>query len=264
MENAEQLGQGTEQVQENKPEVTEIEKRAMEMGWRPLAEFHGNENDFVDAKEFVQRQPLFDRIDQQSRQIKAVTKALETWKNHYTTVKEVEYQRALKALQEGRKAALRDGDSDAFETYDTEIKRVEGEANDIRQAKEMPIVQEEQIHPQFQSWLNRNAWYKEPGYMKVFADEVGQKLAAQGIEPAKVLDEVEKAVRKEFPQKFTNPRKESAPDVDSSRSVNKSRKDDFELSDQERKVMNTLIASDPKTFSKDKYIADLKKIKGIS
>ena len=35
-----------------------IETRALEMGWRPKEEFDGNEEDFIDAKEFVRRKPL--------------------------------------------------------------------------------------------------------------------------------------------------------------------------------------------------------------
>lgn len=255
--------QEVEQLEQT-PEVkepTDIEKRAMEMGWRPIEEFNGEPDDFIDAKEFVNRKPLFDRIEQQSKQIKAVTKALETWKDHYTKVKEVEYKRALDSLKEMRKTALRDGDADQFENVDAEIKRVEAQAVEIREANEQPIVQEEQVHPEFQSWLNKNPWYNEPGYMKIFADDVGKRLAASGMTPTAVLKEVEVAVRKEFPHKFKNPNKETAPDLESGRSPTKSRKDEYELTEQERRVMNTLVASDPKNFSKEKYIADLKKIK---
>jgi hypothetical protein len=241
-------------------EPTPIEKRAMDMGWRPADQFDGDPDDFIDAKEFVRRQPLFDRIEQQSRQIKNVTKAMEALKTHYTQVKEVEYERALKALKEGRKTALRDGDADTFDTYDQEIQRVEEEAAKIRAAREAPIVQEETMHPEFQAWVNKNRWYNDAGYMRVFADEVGQKLAAQGMQPSDVLREVEKAVRKEFPGKFTNPNKAKAPDVDSTESPTRAtRRNEIELTDQEKRVMDTLVRGGH--ITKEKYLADLKLIR---
>mgnify|MGYP000971805459 FL=1 len=47
----------TEQVQDNTPQYTDLEVKAMNMGWRPMEEFDGPEEEFIDAKEFVRRAP---------------------------------------------------------------------------------------------------------------------------------------------------------------------------------------------------------------
>lgn len=254
-----------DQVSENTtPEYSEIELKALEMGWKPKEEFSGDETDFIDAKEFVNRKPLFDRIEHQSRQLKAVQRALDALKGHYTKVQETEFNRALSVLKAERKEALKDGDADKFDTLDDQIKQVEGQLELVKEAAATPSANPEE-HPEFVSWVSKNSWYNTTGYMRAFADDVGSRLARQGMSPSDVLREVEKAVRKEFPQKFTNPNKQSAPDVSSSRApaTTSSKADNFPLTDEERKIMNTLIASDPKTFTKEKYIADLKKIKGL-
>lgn len=245
------------------PELTPIEQKAMEMGWRPKEEFDGDDEDFIDAKEFVRRKPLFDKIDTSTRQVKQLTKALDAFKEHYSRVNEAAYERALKALKAERQTAVTNGDGERFEALDEQIKEVEEQAEQIRQvAQPTPVEQSE--HPEFSSWKARNSWYEKTGYMRAYADQLGKQLHSQGLQPQEVLREVEKAVRKEFPQKFTNPNKASAPSVETSGGSAKrgGGGDGFELSDQERKVMNDLVRS--KQMTKEEYIASLKLVKGIA
>lgn len=255
--NQEQLEQPSE------PKHSEVELRAMEMGWRPKEEYNGDEENFIDAKEFVRRKPLFDKIEHQGKQIKAVTKALEALKTHYTRVEEAAVQKAISQMKAQRKEALANGDGDSFELIDDEIKKAESSLAQIEKAREIPLVEEEVVNPEWNAWQSRNSWYNTAPHMKVFADQVGATLAQRGMAPAEVLKEVEKAVRKEFPQKFTNPNKASAPDVDSGggkpKTVNKA--DDGFMNEQEKKVMNDLVRTG--VLTKEKYISDLKAIKGL-
>lgn len=241
--------------------VSEIEQRALELGWRPRDEFAGTDDEFVDAKEFVRRQPLFDRIHAQNQEIKAVRKSVELLKDHLSAVREAEYKRALAALKAERKQALSDGDGDRFEALDDEIKSVETQVQEIKAAAAAePQVQAE--HPEFSNWKQRNRWYETTGYMRQFADDYGTSLARQGVAPADVLKKVEEAVRKEFPQKFSNPNKANAPAVNSGNGASKQSSDNFEasLSPQEKRIMETIVRSGVK---KADYIAQLKQIKGI-
>lgn len=244
-------------------EPSELEQRAVSMGWRPKDDFHGNEDDFIDAKEFVRRQPLFDKIESQSKQIKAVTKALESFKDHYTRVEEAAVQKAIDQMKTQRKQALVDGDGDNFELYDGEIKKAEQQLATIEQTKGRPIVDEPVVNPEWTAFQTRNSWYNTTAHMRVYADQLGADLASKGMSPADVLKKVEEEVRKEFPTKFRNPNKDSAPDVESSRGNTKSGKtnEDSFLSEQERKIMNDLIRQ--KVLTKEKYIADLKAIHGL-
>jgi hypothetical protein len=250
-----------EQTEQEVSQVSEIEQKALEMGWRPKEEFDGDETEFIDAKEFVRRQPLFDKISHQSREIKEVRKALEALKTHYTTVRESEYERALTSLKQARKTALSDGDGDRFDALDDEIKVVEKQVESIKAVKDTQIVQDSQEHPEFTSWKNQNRWYESTGYMRKFADDFGTELAARGVPPAEVLKQVAQAVRKEFPGKFSNPNKENAAPVNSGASGGNQRSASIEgsLTEQERTIMNTLVRSG--TITKEKYLADLKAIK---
>jgi hypothetical protein len=248
------------------PEFTEIEQRALEMGWRPQTEFHGEPVDFIDAKEFVSRKPLFDKIEKQSKELKNVNKALEALKVHYTKVQETEYNRALAKLQTARQEAITNSDGASFDAIDSEIKRVEGEMQSVKQMQAQPLVVEQEVHPEFAAWQHRNQWYSDNNQdMKDWADAAGIRLARQGLNPKEVLIKLEQDVKKSFPHKFTNPNKTSAPSVEDGKQTGSKSgaSDKFELTEQESKIMNTLIRSDPKLFTREKYIAELKAAKGI-
>jgi len=252
------------QEQQEAPQLSSIEEKAIQMGWRPKEQFEGDEEEFIDAKEFVRRQPLFDRIENQNKQLKNVTKALEALKVHYTRVEEAAVQKAINQLKAQRKSALADGDGDSFELIDDEIKKAEHQLTQIEQVKNQPIVEETVVHPEWQAFQSRNPWYSNTSYMRKYADEIGQDLASKGIAPAEVLKQVEQAVRKEFPNKFVNPNKELAPNVEQSRGGNTKpvgKDSDSFMNEQEKKVMNDLVRSG--LLTKEKYIADLKAVKGL-
>lgn len=260
---SEELKPNVEQPQEKAPEqqvpqYTDIEQKALEMGWRPKEEFDGDENDFIDAKEFVRRKPLFDKIESQSKEIKNVRKAIEALKVHYTAREEAAVKNALAKLKEARQEAINNSDGAAFDQIDSEIKRVEKEADRLKELDEADKPTAE-IHPEFVAWTKRNSWYTDTGYMRKWADDYGLQLAQQGLAPAEVLKKVEQAVKKEFPNKFTNPNKENAPNVESGgRSGASKGKDGFEMTDMEKKVMNTLVST--KQMTKEAYIEQLKEM----
>lgn len=251
-----------EQVPEEKtpeaPQYTDIEQRAMEMGWRPKEEFSGDENDFIDAKEFVRRKPLFDKIETQSKEIKNVRKAIEALQSHYTAREEAAVKNAIAKLKEARQEAITNADGEAFDRIDDEIKRVEKEADRLKQVEQ---VKEPELNPEFVAWTKHNDWYNSTGYMRKWADDYGLELHQQGLAPLEVLKKVEQAVKKEFAHKFTNPNKASAPDVEASgRSKGSSGSDKFQLTEQEEKVMKTLVST--KVMTKEAYIAQVKAMRG--
>lgn len=239
-----------------------IELKALEMGWRPKDEFHGDDEEFIDAKEFVRRKPLFDRIEYQSKELKNVKKALEEFKEHYSKVRETEYQRALDQLKAARKEALTSGDGDRFEAIDDQIKHVEEAAAEVKAvANAQPASAGDP--PEFAAWKSQNRWYQKDADMTEFADSLGTGLARKGLPPEEVLRKVEASVRKQFPEKFTNKNKETAPDVESSKGRGSSSGGEaFTLNEQERKVMNDLVRQ--KVMTKEEYIRDLKKVKGVA
>jgi hypothetical protein len=255
---------GTTEVKTEAPakkEPSAIELKAMEMGWRPVEEWDGDPEEFVDAKEYVGRQPLFEKIQSQGKALKETNKALEALKNHYTRVQEAAVRKAIEELEAQRANAVNDGDGDTFKRLDKKIKDAEKEVDEIKRIQQAPLVQEQPAeHPAFAQWKKQNPWYTASAPMRAFATQLGYDLAAQGMSPEEVLKEVEKEVRKEFPHKFRNPNKDTAPNVENGRgkgAATKSLEDD--MTDAERGIMNTLVRGGH--ITKEKYLADLKIVK---
>lgn len=245
-------------------EPSTIEKRALEMGWRPKEEFDGDEEDFIDATEFVRRKPLFEKIDSVGKELRETRKALKALQEHHARVKEAEFKHALEQLRKEKKDALENGDADRLIEIDEQIADAK-----VRQVQEEKELRQEAAapHPNFISWVQKNTWYKEDAELKVLADQVGAAYAVANpdVAPDKVLDYVEKRIKRLYPDKFRNPNKDrpTAVEVRTSTPAIKSKEDDdsnYPLTDDERKVMMSFVRQG--IMTKSDYIKDLKRVKG--
>lgn len=248
-------GQGT--LNPNQ-QLSNVQLRAMDMGWRPQEEWNGEPEDFIDAGEFVRRKPLFDKIEAASKEAKNTRKTLEAFKDHYQKVRETEYARAISDLTAQAKEARLEGEHGLAEDIKERREVIEAERDAfIEEQKNLTV--ETATNPAFEQWVSRNSWYQSQPHMKVFADNVGNQLNARGVSLDKVLVEVEKAVKKEFPNKFRNPNRDSAPSVEGP-SIKKGDKggslDDSFLSDQDRQFMNRFVRDG--VMTKEEYIKDMK------
>ena len=240
-------------------QVDPIIEKARELGWRPKEEFHGDESQFIDAGEFIRRQPLFDKIDSMGRELKETKKVLTMLQEHHEKVKKSEYDRALKELREEKKRALVDGDADKLLDIDDAIAEIRTAELNQKKQDSQP-----QVDPRFQQWQDQNRWYGSNTEMREFADSVGMTHAKNnpGKSPEDVLKYVESQVKRAFPEQFTNPKRTQPSAVDGGKNSAgvTSTKEDFPLTDEERKVMNTFVRSG--LMTKEEYIAQLKSVRG--
>lgn len=260
-------GEGTESVQETNTapqEPSAVEKRALEMGWRPKEEFDGEEEDFIDATEFVRRKPLFEKIDSVGKELRETRKALKALQEHHAKVKEAEFKHALEQLRNEKKQALEEGDADKLidideRIADAKVRQVQEERQQV-QAAQAP-------HPNFVQWVQKNTWYKEDAELRAISDQIGAAYAVANpdVEPDQVLKYVEGRVKKLYPDKFRNPNKDrpSAVEGRTTSTASKSKGDsisDYPLTDEERKVMMSFVRQG--VMTKEEYITDLKRVKG--
>lgn len=250
-----------QEVQETR-EFTVIEQKALEQGWVPKDEFEGDETTFIDAPEFVRRGELFSKIEHQSKELKEVRKALESFKQHHTRVKEVEYERALKALQQAKRKAMVEGEHEQFFALEEREEEVKAEKAAFETEAKQPIVQEQETPVEFTNWVEKNSWYSKDRAMRAVADTLGIDLAKQGMKPADVLKEVEQLVRKEFPHKFRNEKasRPSAVEAPSRSGTTKSADSGYKLDETEHRIGMSFVRQGLyKNIGE--YAAELKKIK---
>lgn len=237
-------------------QLTAIEERAAAQGWRPKDEWDGDPDEWVSAREFVRAGELFKKIDDQNRTIKEFKKTIDELAKHHSKVAQAEYDRALKDLKAQKKEALEIGDADAVIEADERIAV-------IREAQKTPPIQTPEVptlNPVFEAWLGRNGWYRNQPAMKAYADRLGVELGGT-MSPTDILSHIEKEVKKEFAHKFNNPKRDEPSAVEGSTNKGGKGKNSYSLTDEERRVMQRFVKTVP-GMTEEKYIADLKKIKG--
>ncbi len=248
-----------QEVQQEEVKLTPIQEKAIAQGWKPKDQFEGDEAEFIDAPEFVRRGELFGKIESQSKELKMVRQALDAMKQFQSQIADKEYQRALKSLQETRKQAFADGDTEKAFAIEEQIDEVKEQAAEIRRVAQTPAVQE--LNPDFVAWTEKNSWYNTNKAMRAAADAIGVAHARAGLGQQEVLRLVEKEIREEFPHKFTNPNRERPNAVEgSSRSGTSVQRSAPAMNDQERDIMRKIVRSGVMTEAE--YLSEFKKMKG--
>lgn len=262
------------QLQENQTDVNEessntveidpYEEAARAQGWKPKDEYHGDKSKWRGSKEFVDRGELFGKIDTLGRELKETKKALQMLQEHHSKVREVEYNKALQELKTLQKKHLEEGNSDGYlETTEllTDLK-AEQKAREVINEQ---VTQQEQpsVDPRFVTWVGRNIWYEKDDEMRQFADAIGTGYAKvhPDTNPEEVLKYVSAQVKGRFPHKFKNPNRDNPGTVGTSDTSNTNNSKSLQLSEEEKRVMNTFIRNN--VMTKEEYLIELKKTKGV-
>ena len=254
--------------QEEKHEPSEVESKALAMGWKPEDQLPSGV-EFIPADEFVRRKPLFDKIESQKRfyddKIRGVEQTLNQLTQHHAKVKETEYQRALKDLRLQKRAAMKEGDT--VTALDLEDKMDELTETHQEAKKEEVIVNTQQSQspsPEFLTWVKYNDWYMRDSDMHDFADGVAaafvqrNKVTGQMINEQEVFSHVLDKVRRAYPEKFENPNRSLPGKVSSGDTKGKTKKSDFKLTDEQEEVARNFAKNG--VMTKEQYVKELEQM----
>lgn len=206
--------EGHEETQESNA----TEERAREMGWRPKEEWEGDTSNWMEAEKFVERQDrLKERADgiakaeihRLNSQLAELKDTISDFRDHHTKVEQRAYERALKDLKVKQRAAVEDGNAEAFD-------QVEREIADLQKDVEKPAEKKVGVNPDFNAWQSENTWYsgdplEDPDFVEMtdFADKTANALHARHPELTgrAFYDKVGEVVKRRFAEKFENPRR---------------------------------------------------------
>lgn len=158
---SEVLEEAGEVVEQEQPEVNEVEERAKRMGWKPQEEYKGDPERWTDAETFVkvgeERLPVMkenyrkleDKYADLERQVKAQT-------DYQKHMAKVQYERAKKELQEQKKQAVENADTELYERLEKQEEQIN---NDYSPKEVAPVSQEQQ---EVAAWQQRNPWFANP------------------------------------------------------------------------------------------------------
>lgn len=242
------------------PAVDSYEAQAREQGWKPKEEYEGDPEKWRSSKEFVERGELFSKIDSMGKELKETRKALKMLQEHNAKIKETEYKRAVDELKTLQKKHLEEGNSDGYlETTEllTDLKAEQKAREVVNQNAPAPV------DPRFTEWVATNKWYSASPEMRQYADVVGIGYAQQNpnLDPEEVLQYVTAQVKARYRDKFLNPNRTKPSSVEGTNTTSSPKKESgIELTDDERRVMNTFIRTGAMT--KEEYIAQVKQMRG--
>lgn len=236
------------------------ETKAKELGWRPETEWEGDPSDWVDAKEFVGRQKLYDRIHSLKNDIVAQRKSFEqdmnVIKQYVQNMSEIEYKKAVADIKAQRKEAVKDANVEEVERLDTELE-------DLTKTRAAAPVQQTQTPSViFQAWVDQNQWYATDSQLREDADSIGVAYALKHRATKteqEVMDYVSAQIKRMYPEKFQTKSAPKAPAVEGTNAGGvRTAKGlvERDLTEDQVRVMNTLIKRIP-GFTKEKYLKDL-------
>lgn len=202
---------------------TEVEDKARKMGWTPKEEFKGDPEKWRDAAEFVERGenmlPIVKAtVKKQERQIAELERTIKEFADYHSKTEQRAYEKAFKELKAKQIEAVAAGDAKAFAEVDAEMAALHKEAAE----KPKINVPGQGNDPVYDEWAGRNKWLEDKALEKeaeaqaIYLRERGDKRTG-----AEFLDAVKERVKKEYPDKFENPRRNSAQSVEGAASVAK-------------------------------------------
>lgn len=190
---------------------------AREKGWRPKEEFTGDPKDWIDAGEFNRRQPLYDRLSTQNKELKSVKKTLDAVVKYQKEQEAKIRQKVIAELEAKKRDAVKYADTEAFDAAEAELKAVnDAPVLDIKEeqpeevaptqvppAAAISLVDEfAKAHP----WFDDSSGKRDPDMQAVMLKR-SELLVRQGKTLEEAIPLALAHVKTVFPSKFTNPNK---------------------------------------------------------
>jgi len=177
-------------------------KEAEADGWQ--ADYDGDNK--KTAAEFIHDGRFFKQIDELKKNNKKLQSSFDQLTTHYEKVRvsdakkaEVDYQQRIDQLKAEKVTALDEGDNSRVVEIDEQIRTTE-----------KPEVEAKPANPEFDAWIQDNAWYEDSPFLQIEADKVGEQYFSRGLRGKKLFDAIGSHVEQLHPDKFEN-KKRSKP-----------------------------------------------------
>lgn len=190
--------------QEAQPELSEIEQKAYDQGWRPRDDFEGPEGNWKSANQYVSDGEWLGKIKDLNQKIDAQARDFDDRLENVNKLNEARRGGEISALRKAQRDAVEMADSDAYDSAQSQIEDLEKQSN-------VPPGQP-QKDPDIAEWEANNSWINEPGNEKAsVANGIWSAFTSQN--PAatakQALAHVDERIGKMYPSSTSNPRREA-------------------------------------------------------
>jgi hypothetical protein len=199
---------------ESKPALTEVEQKAYEMGWRPKGDYQGEH--FVEAAEYVNRAPLFERIEKQTKELRELRDLARKNNEGLAKIRKEEYDRAMRELESRKLQSVQIGDVENYKKIELQKQEIQ------KQMQADPIVTDQPMADpaaelalndfmkRNSTWIAKDKLDAESEEMREAATFIENKIIKQSNEkgiklsPNEQLKMVEDKIKKLYPHRFEN------------------------------------------------------------
>mgnify|MGYP003394203967 CR=1 FL=1 len=278
----EEVKEVEKEVVKKEPSITQkreqaYEDKARKQGWRPEDEWDGDPADWKPAKEFVRDGEFIDQIKGLKSELLKRDMRLEgenqKIRQFLQEQKVAEYERARRDLEIAQKHAIENEDTKGAMKLERDIAKFDDKIEKVGEEVKQQAKTGAQPSPEFLEWAEKNKWYFEDGDLRVEADGLAISYTAKnpGVEAKKVLDYVERTIKKVNPEKFgkkaieeeeESPKKKVSAVESGGRSnspgAKKQKYSKADLNEDQLKAFN-LIVKDRKLVTEEEYFKDFEK-----
>lgn len=194
---------------EDNVDNSEKESQAIKRGWIPADEWKGDASKHIPADEFLKKRDAFgetmkERMHALEQAVKDTSDAAKEFRAMSEKAREREkkqYLVEIERLKQARSDAVEHGDSEAFNDVDTKLREAEKEVADIPQTPP----------PEIKEFMGRNDWYGQDDGMSTATDMFFKTLNEKSGSPlGEKLKATEDYIKRLYPEKFSNQKRETA------------------------------------------------------
>lgn len=198
------------------------EDLARSLGWKPKSEWKGDQSLWSPADVFLEHG--FKAGERSRKEVKELKKGITDLRHFYKTDAEERAQRTIEQYKNERAQAIKAGDVDRVEALDGKIEQAkeklkplaEEDEDEIYVRAETEVEQMFENNPLAVAFFQANAWVLDdnPDADRAYKwmEKYGDDLLAKGKTPVEMLEELERALKKMYPQKYEQKRATPAKD----------------------------------------------------
>jgi hypothetical protein len=207
----------------------EIAERARRLGWRPQEEYKGT-REWVPAEKFIETaenelpvlRSHLRRLDDVyvketgalKSEIAELKQVMGDFREFASRGEQRAFEKAKRELEEKRDVAVAHADTETFKATQKEIDELDKSVKPPKPAEvEKPKI--DAPDPAITSWIGENPWFTTDSELMEYAKAQDQFLmkAKPGLSVAERLAMVKDRTKKEYPDKFGNPKRDQASSV---------------------------------------------------
>ncbi len=244
---------------EEEGRTQEVEAQARRMGWKPLEEFKGNKDDWIDANQFIEKTNtevpvLKERLSFMDKRMAEMQETLLGTKDLMLKMRQKGYDDAKRDLEAEIARAKEDFDMEKYDKLVNEKIELEKESGVAEQKKNT----QPKSDPVLEIWVKdpKNKWFFEEPAMQQDAIEYYASLERDHpyMNSIDMIKGTEEYIKGRFPQKFGVKQKQSYSDVESSNvttSPKTGRKSYNDIPSEDRKIIDHMLRESPFYGKKD-------------